>query len=365
MIDVNNLRAIVQNIAHQIDVWKKSFESRNVLQRLDKLEPQAENPNIWNLPNAKEILIEFNALEDEVNDLENISLIFNSLKDLIETAQDQELLSIAENELLSLKERVETIYINTMFSQKEDSLNCFLSINSGSGGQEAEDWARMLWEMYLKYTNNYYHITILEETYSDDGGIKSATMKVNSHNRKFPFGWLKGESGVHRLVRISPYDKKKQRHTSFASVYVTPEIEDNKLIEIDEKDLKIDTYRASGAGGQHVNKTESAIRITHLPTKIVVQCQNDRSQHRNKDEAMKMLRSKLFQKQKQEKMAQQAAKEGEKKEISWGSQIRSYVKHPYQMVKDIRTGYEVPNFDKVVFEGNIEEFLVAYLKSII
>ena len=307
--------------------------------------------------------MEFNALKDEVDEWESVSLAVSGLNEILDDAQDQELLEIAKDEVESLQKRVEEIYINTLFSQKEDACNCFLTVHSGSGGQESEDWARMLWEMYHKYANSHYSISVLEESYTDDGGIKSATMKISTKTRKYPFGWLKGESGVHRLVRISPYDKKKQRHTSFASIYITPEIADAKVIEIDEKDLKIDTYRASGAGGQHVNKTESAIRITHIPTKIVVQCQNDRSQHRNKDEAMQMLRAKLYEKQQNEKKAELAIKEGAKKEISWGAQIRSYVKHPYQMVKDTRTNFEIPNFDKVVFEGEIEEFLIAYLKS--
>jgi len=250
-----------------------------------------------------------------------------------------------------------------LFTDEADTSNCFLTVHSGSGGLESEDWARMLWEMYLKYSNKHFNTKILDINSTDENGIKSATMKISSKEKQFPFGWLKGETGVHRLVRISPFDKKKQRHTSFASIAIMPEINDKIIIEIDEKDLKIDTYKASGAGGQHVNKTESAIRITHNPSGIVVQCQNDRSQHKNKDEALKMLKSKLYQKKTQELKKEKESIAGEKKEISWGSQIRSYIQQPYQMVKDHRTNKEIPNFAKVIDEAEIEPFLVEFLKS--
>lgn len=235
-------------------------------------------------------------------------------------------------------------------------------MNSGSGGVEAEDWCKMLFEMYVKYiSQNGYTATLMDSTYGEYGGLKSSTLKINSKEAKFPYGWLKGETGVHRLVRISPFDKDKQRHTSFASVFVMPETPEFEL-KIDEKDLRIDTYRASGAGGQHVNKTDSAIRITHIPTGVVVQCQNDRSQHRNKEEAFSMLRARLSKLEKEKHKQEQESKAGEKKEISWGSQIRSYVAHPYQMVKDHRTNFEIPNFNKVVLEADLEGFLIAYLK---
>ncbi len=279
-------------------------------------------------------------------------------------SNDNEMLLLIDEETNKLAEKMEKIYIDILFSNKEDKSNCFFSVNSGSGGLEAEDWARMLWEMYQKYlTNAGYGILILDENYGEDRGLKSGTMKVVSKEKEYPYGWLKGETGVHRLVRISPYDKDKQRHTSFCSVYIIPESSQSLDIAIDEKDLKIDTYKASGAGGQHVNKTESAIRIMHIPSGIIVQCQNDRSQHRNRDEAMKMLKSKLYEQRLRKQKEENLAKGGEKKEISWGSQIRSYVAHPYQMVKDHRTNFEIANFDKVVIEGEIEGFLIAYLKS--
>lgn len=320
---------------------------------------------MWDDPeNAKEVSIKYNELKTEATLWESLNRLQCDIENLINDKEiDSEMLEFAYTEACELKEKMSKIYIDMLFSNEDDTSNCFLTVHSGSGGQEAEDWARMLWEMYLKYASAHYNISILDENYTTDGNIKSATMKISTGSRKFPFGWLKSESGVHRLVRISPYDKKQQRHTSFASVAVLPEISDDINLAIDEKEVKIDTYRASGAGGQHVNKTDSAIRITHLPTGIVVQCQNDRSQHRNKDEAFKMLKSKLYERRLREIKKEKEEKAGEKKEVTWGSQIRSYIQQPYQMVKDHRTNMEIPNFDKVVYEAQINDFLIAYLKA--
>lgn len=339
------------------------FDSKNIFQKLETLKPQVESDKLWDdQEKAKNLLIEYNELKNEAEQWETVSKTFKDLEALIENETDQEMLIMLNEEALALKAKVEKIYIETLFSDKDDKANCFLTVHAGSGGQESEDWARMLWEMYLKFANLHYTVNILDENYTTDGNIKSATMKISSKERKFPFGWFKSEVGVHRLVRISPYDKKKQRHTSFASVATTPEVTDDTPIEIDEKDIRLDTYRASGAGGQHVNKTDSAIRITHMPTGIVVQCQNDRSQHKNKAEAFKMLKSKLYEKKMNDLKKERDLKDSEKKEITWGSQIRSYVKHPYQMVKDNRTSFEIANFDKVVFEAEIENFMIEYLK---
>jgi len=357
---------MLEEISAQMEVWQKSMLANKIAQKYAQLKPIAESPTLWDDPEkARKILIEFKQVEEELENFETSSRQKHDIENLL-SENDPEILELLFHETEELKEKINKIYINTLFSQKEDAFNCFLSVQSGSGGQESEDWARMLWEMYQKFCTNFYNVTILDEMYSDDGNIKSATMKIEAKegsSQKFPYGWLKSEIGVHRLVRISPYDKKRQRHTSFASVTVTPEIADDIDIEIDEKDIRIDTYRASGAGGQHVNKTESAIRITHFPTGIVVQCQNDRSQHRNKDEAFKMLKSRLYEYKMNKIRQEMQAKEDEKKEITWGSQIRSYVKDPYQMVKDHRTDFEIPNFQKVVFDAELMPFMIAFLKK--
>ena len=244
--------------------------------------------------------------------------------------------------------------ICTLMSGEADTSDCFIEIHAGAGGTEAQDWAEMLSRMYLRWAEKSgFKYEYLEESKGEEAGIKSCTIKILGDRA---FGWLKVENGIHRLVRISPYDANAKRHTSFASVNVYPVVNDDIDIQIEDKDLRIDTYRASGAGGQHINKTDSAVRITHLPTKIVVQCQQDRSQHRNRDIAMKMLKAKLynFELQKREEEKMKLAKN--KSEIGWGNQIRSYVLQPYQLVKDLRTGAEIPNF-QTVLDGNIDLFL--------
>ncbi|HWI41791.1 MAG TPA: peptide chain release factor 2, partial [Verrucomicrobiae bacterium] len=248
-----------------------------------------------------------------------------------------------------------------MLSGPHDRSSCFLSINAGAGGTESQDWALMLLRMYLRYCERKgWKTDITDSLDGDVAGIKSATVTVTGENA---YGYLKAEAGIHRLVRISPFDSSARRHTSFASVFVFPEIEDDVEVKISESDLRVDTYRSSGAGGQHVNTTDSAVRITHLPTGIVVASQTERSQHLNKATCMKMLRSKLWEREMAEKTAQAAEISGEKKEIGWGSQIRSYVLHPYKMVKDLRTGVESGNPDAVL-DGDLEEFVVAFLMGV-
>jgi peptide chain release factor 2 len=248
-----------------------------------------------------------------------------------------------------------------LFSEAKDRSACFLSVHAGAGGTEAQDWALMLLRMYTRWAEHAgYAVELVDESSGEEAGIKSATLRIGeSGAAQFPFGWLKGESGVHRLVRISPFDSASRRHTSFASVLITPEIGQDIDIDIRENDLKIDTYRASGAGGQHVNKTDSAVRITHLPSGIIVQCQSDRSQHRNKAVAMSMLKSRLYEKE-QAKRKEEMESGQDKQGISWGHQIRSYVLQPYQMVKDLRTGMESSN-PAAVLEGDIALFLEAFL----
>lgn len=271
---------------------------------------------------------------------------------------DKETFKEIEKDLKVTGRIADDLELETLFSEKEDELNAILTIHPGAGGTESQDWAEMLLRMYLRWAEqNGYKKTILDYQEGEGAGIKSATVGISGEHA---FGKLKTENGVHRLVRISPFDSNARRHTSFSSVFVIPEIESDIEIEINPVDLRIDTYRASGAGGQHVNKTDSAVRITHLPTKIVVQCQNERSQHQNRENAMKILKAKLYQKKLDEEKAEMEALSSTKKDISWGSQIRSYVFHPYNMVKDHRTNVETSNTNAVM-DGEINDFIHAYL----
>lgn len=250
--------------------------------------------------------------------------------------------------------------MQTLLSGEYDANSAILTIHPGAGGTESQDWAEMLMRMYLRWAEEHkYRVEITDYQAGDEAGVKSVTFLVEGD---YSYGYLSAEIGVHRLVRISPFDAGARRHTSFASVFVTPEVEDDVEIDVDEKDLRIDTYRSSGAGGQHVNVTDSAVRITHLPTGIVVQCQNERSQHRNKDTAMKILRSKLFEQEMEKRREELQEVENTKAEIGWGSQIRSYVLHPYRMVKDHRTLMEKGNVDPVL-DGDLDEFILAFLKQ--
>jgi len=257
-----------------------------------------------------------------------------------------------------LEKEIERAEISMMLSGENDGCNAILTIHAGAGGTESQDWAEMLYRMYLRWAEGKgYRIRTLEYQEGEEAGIKSATLLIEGTNA---YGYLKAESGVHRLVRISPFDAAARRHTSFASVYVSPEIDDRIEIKIEDKDLRIDTYRSSGAGGQHVNVTDSAVRITHLPSGIVVSCQNERSQHRNRDVAMKILRSRLYEMAEREQDEKRAVLEGAKKEIAWGSQIRSYVLQPYRLIKDHRTNIEIGNVDRVL-DGDLDELIRGYL----
>jgi len=260
--------------------------------------------------------------------------------------------------LEKLETKVDNFELECMFSGEHDESNALLTIHAGAGGTEAQDWVDMLLRMYLRWAEEKnFKTDILDYLPGDEAGVKGVTVLIKGH---YAYGYLRSEMGIHRLVRISPFDAGGRRHTSFASVFIFPELDDNIDIDINEKDLRIDTYRASGAGGQHVNKTSSAVRITHLPTGIVVQCQNERSQHRNKDMAFKMLRARLYEREKELQAKEQEGLHGEKKEIGWGSQIRSYILQPYRMVKDHRTNCEVGNVDGVL-DGKLEPFIKAYL----
>jgi peptide chain release factor 2 len=281
-----------------------------------------------------------------------------TLAELAETEEDTSSLAEAEAELARLKSEAAKRELESLLSGEADANDCYLEIHAGAGGTEAQDWAEMLLRMYTRWAEQHgYKVEYLEESPGEEAGLKSATIRVSGDNA---YGWLKTESGVHRLVRISPYDSAARRHTSFASVWVYPVIDDKIDVEILDKDLRIDTYRASGAGGQHVNKTSSAIRITHMPTGIVVQCQADRSQHRNRAMAFDMLRARLYEAELKKREEAAQALESTKTDIGWGHQIRSYVLQPYQMIKDLRTGVETSS-TQAVLDGDIDRFLEASL----
>ncbi len=283
-----------------------------------------------------------------------------TLIELGEAEGDAAAVAEAETLLRELKERAAKRELESLLSGEADSNDCYLEVHAGAGGTEAQDWAEMLLRMYVRWAEQHgYKVEWLEESGGEEAGIKSATIRISGPNA---YGWLKTESGVHRLVRISPFDSQARRHTSFASVWVYPEVDDNIEIEILDKDVRVDTYRSSGAGGQHVNKTDSAIRITHLPTGIVVQCQNNRSQHRNRATAMEMLKARLYELELKKREEAAAAQEAAKADIGWGHQIRSYVLQPYQMVKDLRTGVETSNTEAVL-NGEIDDFLAAALAA--
>jgi peptide chain release factor 2 len=281
-----------------------------------------------------------------------------ALAELAEEEGDAEAMAEAEAALEELRERTARLQIESLLAGEADANDCFLEIHAGAGGTESQDWAEMLLRMYTRWAEAHgFKLEWIEESPGEEAGLKSVTIKVIGPNA---YGWLKTESGVHRLVRISPFDSQARRHTSFASVWVYPQVDESIEVEIQDKDLRIDTYRASGAGGQHVNKTDSAVRLTHLPTGIVVACQNDRSQHRNRAQAFAMLRARLYELELQKRRDEAEAEAAGKSDIGWGHQIRSYVLQPYQMVKDLRTGVEKGNAQGVL-DGDIDAFLEAAL----
>ena len=313
---------------------------------------------------SQKIIKEKKLYEDLINSYKNTSVSLTDLDELNNLAIEEKNQSIIKEVLesiIKLKKTAKENETKCFLSNETDSLDCYVEIHAGAGGTESQDWAEMLRRMYLKWSDiKGFNSELISEHKGDEAGIKSSTIKIEGD---YVFGWLKSESGIHRLVRISPFDSGARRHTSFASVWMYPIVDENVDIEIIEKDLRIDTYRSSGAGGQHVNTTDSAVRITHLPTKIVVQCQNERSQHKNKETCMNMLKARLydFEIKKKEKDSQNL--ESSKSEIGWGHQIRSYVLHPYRMVKDNRTNFESSNPDKVL-DGEIDDFLESSLYKV-
>lgn len=339
------------------------FDYDGKWQRLQVVNLELENPDLWNNPEqAQAIAKEKKSLDDVVLVLDELKSNLKDSNDLLELIieeSDDEAFASLEASIKRYSKIIEDFEFRRMFSNPADPLNCFLDIQAGAGGTEAQDWASMLLRQYLRYCEDKgFKAEILEESDGDVAGIKSATLKIEG---EYAYGFLRTESGVHRLVRKSPFDSAQGRHTSFASIYVYPEIDDSIEIEINPADLRVDTFRASGAGGQHVNKTDSAIRITHNPTGIVVQCQNDRSQHRNRAEAMSMLRSKLYEYEMRKRESEMQAKEDAKSDVGWGNQIRSYVLDQSR-IKDLRTGVEVSNTQKVL-DGDLDIFIEASLKQ--
>ena len=339
------------------------FDFETKQQRLEEVSQLLEDPNIWNdNERSQKLGKERRELEFVVNSLTDVDNGVRDSRELFEMAReendDDTLLSI-DVDTQALEKIVAEMEFRRMFAHPMDPNNCFLDIQAGSGGTEAQDWASMLLRMYLRYCENKgFKVEVLEESEGDVAGIKSASLKISGD---YAYGFLRTESGVHRLVRKSPFDSGNRRHTSFASVFVYPEVDDSIVVEINPADLRIDTYRASGAGGQHINKTDSAVRITHLPTNTVVQCQNDRSQHRNKDEAMNMLKAQLYALELRKRNEEKQAMEDAKTDIGWGHQIRSYVLDNSR-IKDLRTNVEIGNTQSVL-DGDLDPFISESLKQ--
>ena len=357
-------QAKIDVISSTLELLRKHINFDASIARLDDLEAQTTMPDFWNDQDvAQNVMREKNRLERQINLIRDMQTEMDDCVGLIELGLaegDDDVVAEAEAALSKLVTEADKRQLESLLSGEADANDCFLEIHAGAGGTEAQDWAQMLVRMYGRWCEQRgYKVQMIEESAGEEAGIKSVTMRIDGENA---YGWLKTESGVHRLVRISPYDSSARRHTSFASAWIYPVVDDNIEIEVEDKDLRVDTYRASGAGGQHVNKTDSAIRITHLPTNIVVQCQNDRSQHRNRATALNMLKARLYELelQKREEAASDAA--AGKTDIGWGNQIRSYVLHPYQMVKDLRTNVEKGNAQGVL-DGDLDSFIEASLAA--
>ncbi len=338
------------------------FDVSSLIEKFKKLNIETEKPNLWDNQQEAYILLKENCfIEDRINRFIDLEKTFSDLIELSELAElesDEKVLDQIEKEFKILLKKSKKYEIECLFSGEADNCNAFLEINAGAGGTESHDFVSMMMRMYLRFAERLnFKTEIINLLNGEEAGIKSCTIKIKGHNA---YGWFKTESGVHRLVRISPFNAAGKRMTSFASAWVYPEIDETIDIQIEEKDLRIDTYRSSGAGGQHVNTTDSAVRITHLPTNIAVQCQNDRSQHKNKAECMKMLKARLYEIEMQKKEQTLQNENSTKSEIGWGHQIRSYVLQPYQMVKDLRTNVETSDTQGVL-DGDLEKFVYSSL----
>lgn len=355
---------IFPNVKKRYQSWVSPFDVAGLTLKLEEINYKIEVPGFWdNMEFAQKALQEKKRIETKLERFEALKKDIQDVEELIQLAEEEEDESLVED-IQSIyrgyQERSEAMRIETLLSEEYDKNNAILSVHAGAGGTDAQDWTQMLLRMYTRYGEaKGYGIKFLDYQDDNEGGVKSATLLITGENA---YGYLKNEKGVHRLVRISPFDSSGRRHTSFASVDVMPELDDKVTVEINPEDLRIDTYRSSGAGGQHVNKTDSAVRITHLPTNIVVSCQNERSQHQNREYAMRMLASKLYELARQEHKEKIADLAGDYNQITWGSQIRSYVFHPYSLVKDHRTGYETSQVQSVM-DGNLDALINAALDA--
>lgn len=356
------IQELIDEISNNLDLLARYLDLEVSEKRLEQLNEQCEAPDLWNdQALASKLLKERTFIENSLNNFNKSKQQLKDNIELIELAEiegDTEILQESELIIEKLSKKIKQQKIECLFAGEADANDCYLEIHAGAGGTESQDWADMLLRMYLRWAETHeFGTQIISRIDGEEVGAKSVTIKISGHNS---YGWCKTESGVHRLVRISPFDSNSRRHTSFASVWVYPVIDDSIEIEIEEKDIRIDTYRASGAGGQHVNKTDSAVRMTHIPTNIVVQCQDSRSQHRNRADCLSMLKARLYEEELQKREEEANAEHQSKSDIGWGHQIRSYVLHPYQMIKDLRTSYETGN-TQAVLDGDLDSFIMETL----
>ncbi|MFC9600280.1 peptide chain release factor 2 [Peribacillus butanolivorans] len=363
-MELAEIRNELERTAQRLTDFRGLFDLDEKEARIAQLENEMTHPDFWNdQSKAQTVINETNALKDQVNQLSDLNDAYENLDltyELVKEESDDELLAELVEEITILSQKMNEFELQLLLSEEYDSKNAILELHPGAGGTESQDWGSMLLRMYTRWGEKRgFKVETLDYLPGDEAGIKSVTLLFKGHNA---YGYLKAEKGVHRLVRISPFDSSGRRHTSFVSCEVMPEFDETINIEIRTEDLKVDTYRASGAGGQHINTTDSAVRITHLPTNTVVTCQNERSQIKNKAQAMNMLKAKLYQLEIEQQQADLDEIRGEQKEIGWGSQIRSYVFHPYSMVKDHRTSAETGNLGAVM-DGDIDMFIDAYLRS--
>ncbi|MEZ3508006.1 MAG: peptide chain release factor 2 [Lachnospiraceae bacterium] len=365
MVELDNMKSELLAYESPLAEVRDSLDLANKSKRIEELEMEMQAPDFWNDPEkSNQKMREAKNLKDIVGTMEGLASQFDDILTLIEMGyedNDPAIIPDIEQELKEFKETFETIRINTLLSGEYDRNNAILKLNAGAGGTESCDWCSMLYRMYTRWAERKgFSLEVIDYLDGDEAGIKSVTFQINGENA---YGYLKSEKGVHRLVRISPFNAQGKRQTSFVSLDVMPDIEDDVDVEVKDEDIRIDTYRSSGAGGQHINKTSSAIRITHFPTGIVVTCQNERSQFQNKDKAMQMLKAKLYMLRQEENAEKLSDIRGDVKEIGWGNQIRSYVMQPYTMVKDHRTNEESGNVDAVM-DGALDPFINAYLRWI-